>query len=64
MTMALAEFERKQTSKRTKDATLAREERGLWNGGQLLGYDLDPNRKGHLIPNEKEKALVNFAFDT
>lgn len=29
-----------------------------------MGYDLDPNRKGYLIPNEKEKALVNFAYDT
>jgi site-specific DNA recombinase len=64
MTMALAEFERKQTSKRTKDATLVRAERGLWNGGRLLGYDLDPIKKGHLVLNEKEKALVNFAFDT
>jgi site-specific DNA recombinase len=49
--------------KRTKDATLARAERGLWNGGQLLGYDLDPNKKGHLIPNKSERTLVNFAFD-
>ncbi|GAB4117314.1 MAG: recombinase family protein [Candidatus Caldatribacteriota bacterium] len=62
--MALAEFEREQTSERNKDATMARAERGLWNGGQILGYDLDPNRKGYLIPNEKEKALVNFAYDT
>ena len=62
--MALAEFEREQTSERNKDATMARAERGLWNGGQLLGYDLDPDRKGYLIPNEKEQTLVNFAFDT
>ncbi len=62
--IALAEFEREQTAERTRDATLARAERGLWNGGQLLGYDLDANRKGYLIPNEDEAALVNFAFDT
>ncbi len=62
--MALAEFEREQTSERTRDAVLARAERGLWNGGQLLGYDLDADRKGYLIPNEGEVALVNFAFDT
>jgi site-specific DNA recombinase len=62
--MALAEFEREQTSERNREATLARAERGLWNGGQLMGYDLDPVRKGNLIPNEKEKVLVNFAFDT
>ncbi len=62
--MALAEFEREQTSERTRDATLARAERGLWNGGRLLGYDLDQDRKGYLIPNEAEVTLVNFAFDT
>lgn len=34
--MALAEFEGEQTSERTGDATLARAERGLWNGGHLF----------------------------
>lgn len=62
--MALAEFEREQTSERNKDATLARAERGLWNGGYLLGYDLNPDKKGFLIPNKNEKVLVNTAFDT
>ena len=62
--MALAQFEREQTSERTSEATAARAERGLWNGGQLVGYDLDANRKGHLIPNADEVALVNFACDT
>ena len=62
MMMALAEFEREQTSERTRDAALARAERGLWNGGQILGYELDPDRKGYLIPNEQESTLVNFAF--
>ena len=62
--MALAEFEREQTGERTRDAFQARTERGLWNGGRLVGYDLDPIRKGYLIPNEAEVALVNFAFDT
>ncbi len=45
--MALAQFEREQTAERTRDAVLARAERGLWNGGRLLGYDLDPERKGY-----------------
>ncbi len=61
--MALAEFEREQTSERTRDAFKARSERGLWNGGRILGYDLDPGRKGYLLPNEEETTLVNFAFD-
>lgn len=63
-TMALAQFEREQTSERNRDASRARAERGLWNGGQVLGYDLDPNKKGTLIPNEREAAVVNFGFDT
>ncbi len=62
--MALAQFEREQTAERTRDATAARADRGLWNGGRLLGYDLDPDRKGYPVPNVDEVALVNFAFDT
>jgi len=63
--MALAEFERDQTSDRNKESYRARAERGLWNGGQLLGYDLPPEgQKGTLIPNEREAAVVNVAFDT
>ena len=62
--MALAEFEREQTSERTHEATTARAERGLWNGGRLLGYDLDPDKKGSLVPNPEEALLVNFAFDS
>lgn len=61
--MALAEFEREQTSERNKDACLARAERGLWNGGQILGYDPNAEKKGYLIVNEKEKALIQFAFN-
>ena len=64
MMMALAEFEREQTAERTRDATAARAERGLWNGGRLLGYDLDPDRTGYLVPNDQEAALVNFGSDS
>jgi len=63
MMMALAEFEREQTSERNRDASLTRAERGLWNGGYLLGYDLDPDKKVYLIPNPDERVAVNFAFD-
>ena len=62
--MALAEFERDQTSERTREAAQARAARGLWTGGQLLGYDLDPDHKGHLLPNQAEAVIVNAAFDT
>ncbi len=60
--MALAEFEREQTSERTKDAFAARADRGLWNGNYLYGYDLDAQRKGYLLPNQDESFVVNFAF--
>ena len=62
--MALAQFEREQTSERTRDAVIARAERGLWNGGQLLGFDLDPDRKGYLIPNDTELQTVEFGLET
>jgi site-specific DNA recombinase len=60
----LNQFEREQTGDRTRSAVLARAERGLWNGGQILGYDLDPTRKGYPIINEREAQIVRFAFDT
>ena len=60
--MALAEFEREQTSERTKDAVRARAERGLWNGGRVLGYDPDPTNKSSLVINQEEAAVVNAAF--
>ena len=62
--IALAEFEREKTAERTRDASAARSARGLWNGGQLLGYDLDANRKGALTPDEAEAVVVQCAFET
>ena len=64
MLMALAEFERAIIAQRTSEAMADRAERGLWNGGQLLGYDLDPERPGYLIPSSVEALLVNLGFDT
>ncbi len=61
---ALAQLERELTADRTREAARARAARGLWTGGQLLGYDLDPDHKGHLIPNQAEAVIVNAAFDT
>jgi len=58
---ALNEFEREQTSERNRASALARAERGLWNGGQVLGYDLpqEKEQKGTLLKNEREAAIVN-----
>jgi site-specific DNA recombinase len=62
--MALSQMERELTSQRTAEAMADRSLRGLWNGGQILGYDLNPDRPGYLIPNSVEQLLVNLGFDT
>lgn len=59
ITLVFAELEREQTSKRTKDKMAWRAEQGLWNGGHVLGYDLD---KKKLVVNKEEKELVAIMF--
>jgi len=61
---ALAEYEREQTVERTRAAMYDRAQRGLWNGGRLLGYDLEPNRKGYLKINQQEAEIVRKMFET
>ncbi len=61
---AFAQLERQFMARRMVNSIKARANRGLWTGGQpFLGYDFDPNKQGNLIPNEKEKVIVNFIFD-
>ena len=64
ITLVFAELEREQTSSRTKEKMAWRAEQGLWNGGQILGYDLDGQTKGALKPNKEEIELVNLIFKT
>ena len=60
-----AQFERKQLGERISNAFQARAKRGLWNGGGLpLGFDLHPEKPGHLIVVEKEAEIVKEAFRT
>src|SRR3990172_2907 len=61
--MALAQFERENTAERTRDATTARAERGLWNGGRILGYDPDQKNRSSLLLNPDEATIVTCAFD-
>ncbi len=61
---ALNQFEREQTSERTRFNMFARAQRGLSHGCYITGYDLDPDKKGRLIPNQEEANLVNLIFDT
>ena len=60
ITLIFAELEREQTSKRTKDKMAWRAEQGMWNGGQVLGYDLI---EGELKINKEESKLVKLMFE-
>ena len=63
--MALNEFEREQTSLRTRLNMRARAEQGLWSGGVVpLGYRLRPNKSGLLEVDEKAAAIVRAIFET
>lgn len=62
---SFAQFERRQLAERISNAFQARAKRGLWNGGVLpLGYDLDPEKPGHLVIVEKEAEIVKEVFAT
>lgn len=60
MILVFAELEREQTSVRTKEKMQWRAEQGLWNGGQILGYDLID---GELVINEDEAKIVRLIFE-
>lgn len=64
MILVFAELEREQTSERTRNCMYQRALKGLWNGGFILGYDLDPENKGYLRINEKESTIVKTIFET
>lgn len=58
LTLVFAELEREQTAERTAAVMRHRAEQGLWNGGRVFGYDIDPNEKGVLKVNEEQAAIV------
>ena len=61
--ISFAQFERKTTVERIRHGVRARAERGLSNGGQrLLGYDLHPDKKCHLVVNKNEKPIVELIY--
>ena len=64
ISLATAELERERTSERTKEKLQWRAKEGLRNGGQILGYDVDPDEKGVPKPNEVERELVLRIFET
>ena len=63
MLVAMMQFEREINVDRSQKSFQERSGRGLWTGGQLLGYDLmDEKMKGHMKINEAEKKIVQFIF--
>ncbi|MCK4789905.1 MAG: recombinase family protein [Desulfobacteraceae bacterium] len=64
MILVFAELEREQTSERTKKCMHQRALKGLWNGGHILGYDLDSENKGYLKVNEQEGILIKTIFES
>ena len=61
--LVFAQLEREQTSERTSATMQYRAEQGLWNGGHILGYDLDPDNKGVLKINPEQAEIVRKAFN-
>ncbi|MGM0568850.1 MAG: recombinase family protein [Elusimicrobiota bacterium] len=64
MILVFAELEREQAADRTKKCLHSRGLAGLWNGGQVLGYDINRNNPGYLKINQDEKKLVKTIFKT
>ena len=61
--ISFAQFERKTIVNRIKDGARARAERGLSNGGvKVLGLDPHKHKKGYLVVNEKEAAVVRHIY--
>lgn len=61
--LVFAQLEREQTGERTAATMQYRAEQGLWNGGRIIGYDLDPDEKGILKVNDEQAKIVRKAFN-
>ena len=60
--LSFAQFERELIAERTRDKMRAARRKGRWLGGQpILGYDVDPERRGLRI-NAEEARRVRFIF--
>ena len=64
LTLIFAELERETIAERVRGKARWRAEQGLWNGNVVLGYDIDPDRKGHLLVNQEEAEVVRYLFKT
>jgi site-specific DNA recombinase len=61
--MVFAQLERKMTAERTFSIMRDRVERGLWNGGHVLGYQSKSGEPGQLEIDEDAAQIVRQMFD-
>lgn len=61
--MVFAQLERKMTAERTFSIMRDRADRGLWNGGHILGYHSRKDDPGRLEMDEEGAAIVRRIFD-
>ena len=64
LVMIFAQLERSMTAERTFSIMRDRVERGLWNGGHILGYRSKPGEPGLLEIDEDAAAIVRQIFDS
>jgi site-specific DNA recombinase len=62
--MVFAQLERRMTAERTSSIMKDRVERGLWNGGHILGYRSRTDEPGNLEQDEEGAAIVRMIFDS
>ena len=60
--MVFAQLERETTAERTLATMEDRANRGLWNGGWVHGYVLDPEGTGKLVPDEATAEIIKGHF--
>jgi site-specific DNA recombinase len=61
--MVFAQLERKMTAERTFSIMRDRADRGLWNGGHVLGYRSVADDPGKLVIDAEGAAIVRRIFD-
>lgn len=60
--MVFAELEREMTAERTFATMRDRVDRGLWNGGHVLGYLSDPKEPGRLLVDPDWAPIIQEQF--
>jgi site-specific DNA recombinase len=60
--MVFAQLEREVTGERTLLTMQDRLRRGLWNGGYVYGYILDPDGSGKLVPDPEWAKIIREKF--